>query len=57
MDIYFFNITVLRNRKVFDEKLKTMDDERAEKIDRLKVTADKLRALGAGLLIRFIKEK
>lgn len=57
MDIYFFNITVLRNRNIFEEKLKIMDGERADKIERLKVTADKLRALGAGLLISFIKEK
>lgn len=57
MDIYFFNITVLRNRKIFDEKLKEMDQERAEKVERLKVTADKLRCVGAGMLINFIKEK
>lgn len=57
MDIYFFNITVLRNRKVFEEKLKDMDEERADKVNRLRVTADKLRCLGAGLLIKFIREK
>lgn len=57
MEIYFFNITVLRNRKIFDEKLKNMNEERADKINKLKVTADKLRSMGAGLLIQFIKEK
>jgi 4'-phosphopantetheinyl transferase len=57
MDIYYFNITVLRNKNIFNLKLKDVDTERAEKIERLRVTDDKLRCLGAGILIRFIKEK
>ena len=57
MNIYYFNITVLRNRNVFGEVVKTLDDARAEKINRLRVTADKLRSAGAGILINFIKEK
>ena len=57
MNIYYFNITVLRNRNVFGEVVKTLDDARAEKISRLRVTADKLRSAGAGILINFIKEK
>ena len=57
MNIYYFNITVLRNRNVFGEVVKTLDDARAEKIFRLRVTADKLRSAGAGILINFIKEK
>ena len=52
MNIYYFNITVLRNRNVFGEVVKTL-----EKISRLRVTADKLRSAGAGILINFIKEK
>ena len=32
MNIYYFNITVLRNRNVFGEVVKTLDDARAEKI-------------------------
>ena len=35
MNIYYFNITVLRNRNVFGEVVKTLDDARAEKISRL----------------------
>ena len=31
MNIYYFNITVLRNRNVFGEVVKTLDDARAEK--------------------------
>ena len=46
MNIYYFNITVLRNRNVFGEVVKTLDDARAEKISRLRVTADKLRNAG-----------
>ena len=57
MNIYYFNITVLRNRNVFGEVVKTLDDARAEKISRLRVTADKLRSAGAGILINFIKDK
>lgn len=57
MNIYYFNITVLRNRNVFGEVVKTLDDARAEKISRLRITADKLRSAGAGILINFIKEK
>ena len=34
MNIYYFNITVLRNRNVFGEVVKTLDDARAEKISR-----------------------
>lgn len=57
MDIYYFNITALRNKNVFNLKLKDVDEKRADKISRLRVTDDKLRCLGAGLLIKFIKEK
>lgn len=57
MDIYYFNITVLRNKNVFDLKLKDVDEQRADKVRRLRITDDKLRSLGAGLLIKFIKEK
>lgn len=57
MEIFYFNITALRNKTVFDLKLKDVDELRADKIHRLRVTDDKLRCLGAGLLIRFIQEK
>lgn len=57
MDLYYFNITILRNKNVFELKLKDIDEQRADKIKRLRITDDKLRCLGAGLLINFIKEK
>ena len=57
MDIYFFNITVLRNKEIYEEKLNDMDEDRLGKIRQLKRTDDKLRSLGAGLLISFIKKK
>ena len=57
MDIYFFNITVLRNKEIYEEKLNDMDENRLGKIRQLKRTDDKLRSLGAGLLISFIKKK
>lgn len=57
MEIYYFNITPLRNKFVFEENYKKVSEKRQEKINRLKRTDDKLRCLGAGLLIEFIKEK
>ena len=57
MNIYFFNITVLRNKNVYEDKLKDMDSQRLEKIHQMKKTDDRLRSLGAGLLINFIKNK
>ena len=57
MKVYYFNITVLRNRKIFDQQVKTLDNERAEKVEGLRVTADKLRCVGAGILIHFVREQ
>ncbi len=57
MDIYYFNITVLRNKNIFNQKLQDLDEQRINKIKRLRVTDDKLRCFGAGLLTRFMKEK
>lgn len=57
MDIYFFNVTVLRNKEVFQNQLEKVDKTRKEKIKRLKIVDDKLRSLGAGLLMNFIKQK
>lgn len=57
MNIYYFNITPLRNKNVFNDKIKNIDVQRIEKIKRLRVTDDKLRSLGSGLLIEFIKQK
>lgn len=57
MKIYYFDITVLRNRKVYDAMLQTIPADRQEKANRLKVTADKLRCVGAGLIIEHIKKE
>ena len=57
MDIYYFNITPLRNKFIFERNLSKVSKKRQEKIARLKRNDDKLRCLGAGLLIEFIKEK
>lgn len=57
MKIYYFNITPLRNKFFYEKSVKKVSEIRQEKIHRLKRTDDKLRCLGAGLLIEFIKEK
>ncbi len=57
MDVYFFNITVLRNRDVFNEKLKEVSESRIKKIKKLKNTDDRLRSLGAGLLMNFVRKQ
>lgn len=57
MKIYYFNITVLRNKKIYDRMLETVDNQRLQKIESLRVTADKLRSLAAGILINFVKEE
>ena len=56
MEVFYFNVTPLRNKNVFAEKVKEVSKERLEKIERLKKTDDRLRCLGAGLLINYIKE-
>ena len=57
MKVYYFNITPLRNKNIFAEKVKEVSPRRLAKIERLKKTDDKLRCLGAGLLINYISEK
>lgn len=56
MKIFYFNITPLRNKNIFAEKLKEISPERLAKIERLKKQDDKFRCLGAGLLINYVKE-
>ena len=56
MKVYYFNITPLRNKNIFAEKVKEVSPRRLAKIERLKKTDDKLRCLGAGLLINYIRE-
>ena len=57
MKIYYFNITPLRNKIIFEDSYKKVSKRRQEKINKLKREDDKLRCLGAGLLIEFVKEK
>lgn len=57
MDIFYLNITPLRNKINFINNLEKIDDERKAKIERYKRTDDKLRSLGAGMLLNYIKEK
>ena len=57
MELYYFNITPLRNKTIYENKLQEIAEERRAKIERLKKTDDKLRSLGAGLLIEYIRKK
>lgn len=57
MEIFYFNITPLRNKNIFAEKLKEISPKRLAKIERLKKQDDKFRCLGAGLLINYVKSR
>ena len=43
MKVYYFNITPLRNKNIFAEKVKEVSPRRLAKIERIKKTDDKLR--------------
>ena len=43
MEIFYFNITPLRNKYIFEEKLKEVSPNRLQKIERLKKQDDKYR--------------
>ena len=57
MEVYYFDIEPLRNKTVFDAQLKNISEDRVERIEKAQATADKLRLMGSGLLINFIKRK
>ncbi len=57
MDIFYFNITPLRNKINYINYLEKIESERKERIERYKRTDDKLRCLGAGILLNHIREK
>ena len=57
MEVYYFDIEPLRNKHVFDAQLDYIAAERVERIEKAQSTADKLRLMGSGLLINFIKTK
>ena len=57
MEVYYFDIEPLRNKQVFDAQLEKISEGRIERIEKSQATADKLRLMGSGLLINFIKRK
>lgn len=56
MKVYYFNIEALRDKALFDEQMSLVDYTRKSRIEKMNATADKLRCLGAGILINFIKK-
>lgn len=56
MNIYYFNITPLRNKIMFQKAYEKISNDRKEKVISYKQTDDKLRCVGAGLLIEYIRE-
>ncbi len=57
MKVFYFNIEALRDRKVFEQQLSVMPEGRKQKVLKYSITADKLRSLAAGILIKFIKKQ
>lgn len=57
MEVFYFNITLLRNKNVFEKKVQEVSPARLEKIQRLKKFDDRYRCLGAGLLVNFIMDR
>ncbi len=57
MEVYYFDIEPLRNKVVFEAQLEGLSADRVERIEKAQSTADKLRLMGSGMLINFIKTK
>ena len=57
MEVYYFDIEPLRNKAAFEAQLEKITEGRLERIEKSQSTADKLRLMGSGLLINFIKTK
>ncbi len=57
MELYYFDIEPLRNKAVFEKELENITEGRIERIEKAQATADKLRLMGSGLMITFIKTK
>ena len=57
MEVYYFDIEPLRNKAVFESQLENITEDRLERIEKSQSTADKLRLMGSGLMINFIKTK
>ncbi len=57
MEVYYFDIEPLRNIAIYNSQLEHISADRLERIEKAQATADKLRLMGSGLLINFIKTK
>ena len=57
MEVYYFDIEPLRNKAIFNSQLENITEGRLDRIEKNQSTADKLRLLGSGLMINFIKTK
>lgn len=57
MEVYYFDIEPLRNKAIFNSQLENITEGRLERIEKSQSTADKLRLMGSGLMINFIKTK
>ena len=57
MEVYYFDIEPLRNKAIFNSQIENITEGRLERIEKSQSTADKLRLMGSGLMINFIKTK
>ena len=57
MEVYYFDIEPLRNKVIFNSQIENITEGRLERIEKSQSTADKLRLMGSGLMINFIKTK
>ena len=57
MEVYYFDIEPLRNKAIFNAQIENIKEGRLERIEKSQSTADKLRLMGSGLMINFIKTK
>ncbi|MBP5772747.1 MAG: 4'-phosphopantetheinyl transferase superfamily protein [Eubacterium sp.] len=57
MEVYYFDIEPLRNKAIFNSQIDNITEGRLERIEKSQSTADKLRLMGSGLMINFIKRK
>ena len=57
MEVYYFDIEPLRNKAIFNAQIENITEGRLERIEKSQSTSDKLRLMGSGLMINFIKTK
>lgn len=56
MKIYYYNIDKLLDKSIYSEYYEIMEDDRKNKIDRIKQEDKKLQSLAAGILIQHIRK-